>query len=79
MFTGENSMLTPPAYRYTEEDEENIEIQKLQRILGSLQTSYCSNCEVGIASKILNYNSLGNCLDYAFDVVKIPYRLFKYI
>ena len=44
-------------------------------ILKSIQANYCKQCVVGSPSETLNYFSYGNCLDYAYDVLKIPYSI----
>ena len=42
-------------------------------VLKSIQSKYCKQCVVGSPAETLNYFSYGNCLDYAYEVLKIPY------
>lgn len=42
-------------------------------ILNKIKTKYCEVCHVGAPSKLIGYKSSGTCLDYAYDILKVPY------
>jgi len=47
--------------------------QRMNDVLSKIQGKYCKNCKIGPLEDILKYTTGGNCLDYAFDCLRIPY------
>lgn len=74
--SGALGLYTPPAYKIvdmkTMNDEKFKHIKNLIKILNILNDKYC-NCKAGPAANELWYVCPGNCLDYAYEKVTIPY------
>lgn len=46
---------------------------EMKSILNDIKNNLCKWCSVGTPSQYLNYISPGNCLDYAYDKLKVKY------
>ncbi len=40
--------------------------------LNLIKNKYCKNCLLGAPSKLIGYQSSGTCIDYLYDIVKVP-------
>jgi hypothetical protein len=62
-------MFTPYAYS---SEKPSYNEDKMLDILSAIDKKYC-DCDYGAAGAGVGYLSPGTCLDYAFDVLKVPY------
>jgi len=65
--SGRVGLYTP--YAFSKQEPLNKE---LLEVMQTINKKYCL-CTVGPAAKKLHYESYGNCLDYAYDVAKVPF------
>lgn len=70
--SGTYGLFHPYAYSNKKIKKED-DLHHMINILKAIQSKYCKQCYVGSPAETLNYFSYGNCLDYAYDVLKIPY------
>ena len=63
-------------YPYASKMEEaTYNISSIKTILSEVKSIFCQNCLIGQPSKLIGYKSPGNCMDYAYDVLKIPFSM----
>jgi len=72
LHSGVFGLFYPYASKLTE-GEYNID--NLKSIMGDLKQKFCNYCSVGTPSEFLGYVSPGNCLDYVYDKLKVPYAM----
>ncbi len=69
--SGEESMFYPYAYS-DKQGQKNID--KMSKIVNQLNTDiFNSECKVGFAQQVLQYNCPGTCLDYIYDNLDAKY------
>ncbi len=49
--------------------------KNLTTVLSEIQKNYCSACHYGGLTKLIGYKSNGTCLDYVYDIYKVPYSI----
>ena len=70
LHSGMNALFMPYAYK----DVECVRnFKEMNDILNEVKTKFCTNCQVGLPSRILKYNSNGTCLDYIYDKIGVSY------
>lgn len=69
--SGMEVLMMPYGYKETQVEETNY--NNMIGVLNDIKNNHCSKCKVGPLSAVLGYASGGNCLDYAYECLGVPY------
>lgn len=60
-------------YGYIETPVETTYYNNMIGVLNEIKDNHCSKCKVGSLAGVLGYASGGNCLDYAYECLGVPF------
>lgn len=62
-------------YPYASKKVEAEHIEPVKRVLREIKSKFCPLCSLGPPSKLIGYISPGNCLDYSYEILKVPHTM----